>query len=404
MPLRAPITFHLPGHARPITAADPVWQEPIPIHRRMLQGTVGCRDIDSPSHGDYFTAVAGALSASGAEPLTRAASVLGGREVKASEIESIRVCLEKHGEFYHPARVSLGVGDASCDCVLNVAVTAAGRRLVQTEHRLLRHLHRLRPSTHIPRVFGVMEASTGAAWKWRMLLAEWFGGYHEFHLSVDPADGRLKTVVWQPTGGRRFLDPRQTFALYAGAAEILTFFFNPETFEHLSAWHHAAGDFVVRTRGAALDVKLVTVRDYRPLIGPAGGLTPGPRLTLEILLLYFVRLTIRMRLDRLDGAGEAVWADPSVMEAAAAGFFRSLDGQRPAAGLPAATGRCFRLYLSRCTRSDLLDIARAVCGKMDPGNPERGLVERQLERHAAGLHEAIQPHLAAGDSRPAPTT
>jgi hypothetical protein len=397
MTVKAPITFHLPGYSAPVTAADPVWQEPIPTHRWMVAGAVRRREAEAPSHGDYFTAVAGALRTSGAEYLTRAASVLGGREVSASEIEGIRVRLEKHGEFYHPARVALKIGNKDHDCVLNVAVTEAGRRLVQTEYGLLRQLHRRRPSAHIPRVFGHMEASTGAAWKWRMLLAEWFGGYHEFHLSVDPADRQLKTNLWQRSGGSCFLDPRQRFALYAGAAEILTFFFNPETFEHLSAWHHAAGDFVVRIREDAVDVKLITVRDYRPLIGPAEDLTPGPGLTLEILLVYLVRLTIRMRLDRRDGIGEAVWADPPVLHAAVAGFFRALDGQPAIACLPDSVGRCFRHYLSRCARLDLLDIARALCKKMDAGNPERALVERQLERHAAGLHEAIQPHLSAGE-------
>jgi len=394
MPFSPLITNHLPGDPHPVTAADSIWREPVPIHRRMLHGPPKPTDAPAPSLGDYFTRVADALSASGAQHLARAASILGRRKVAADEIDGIRIQLEKHGEFYHPARVSLVVGNDQYDCVLNVALSAAGINLAQTEYRLLRQLSRRRPSEHIPRVFAHIVTPCVEGQRWHMLLAEWFDGYDEFHLSVDPVDRRLKTRVWHPPDAGRFLDTHQTFELYARAAEILTFYFNLETFEHLSAWHHAAGDFVVRVGEGVVDVKLITVRGYRSLIGEVAASELGPQLTLETLLVFFVRLTIRMRLDRLDGIGNPAWSGGRALKATVAGFFRGLDRQPRPSVLPDSAGRCFRHYLALCSRRDLHEIALALCDRMSPGSPERGLVKRHLERHAAALYDAIQRKLA----------
>ena len=100
-----------------------------------------------------------------------------------------------------------------------------------------------------------------------MFLGEWFEGYNEFHISLDPADEKHKIIVWDHEHGNYFLSTDQTKALYRQAAKILTCYYNVETFEQISSWHHAAGDFVLKCQNDEIDLKLITVRQYRPMFG-----------------------------------------------------------------------------------------------------------------------------------------
>ncbi len=101
-----------------------------------------------------------------------------------------------------------------------------------------------------------------------LFLADWFEGFHEFHLSLDPLDGIQKLVLWDGSPRPNYLSRHQTRHVYIEISKILTLYYNPRTYDQIFPWHHGAGDFVVRVDGDRIEVRLVTVRQYGPLADP----------------------------------------------------------------------------------------------------------------------------------------
>lgn len=133
-------------------------------------------------------------------------------------------------------------------------------------------------------------------------LADWFEGFHEFHLSLDPVDGIIKLILWNGSPSPFYLSKQQARSVYFEISNILTLFYNPRTYDQIFPWHHGAGDFVVKLDGGRIEVRLVTVRQYGPLADPEAMSVE------EALVFFFLNLSLRMRLDRLDGVGEIAWA------------------------------------------------------------------------------------------------
>jgi len=373
-----------------VQASSEIWQAPIPMGRKPLEDEAGI----SVSHGDYFCAVRDFLQKDDFKLILSALSQHIQRDVAFEELEAIRIVLEKHGEFYHPARIETMLPETAIPFVLNVAVSDAGKSCIQQECQILNKLNAEFPFALLPKVYGqgyVSIKSTGL--EASMFLGEWLEGYSEFHLSRDPADGKLKIVVWDAEYGNFFLTTDQTGELYRQAAKILACYYNPVTFEHIDSWHHAAGDFVVKCEDDKVDVKLITVRQYRPMFaGDSGigsqGLDIG--MMLEALLVFFLNLAIRMRLDRLDGVGEIVWSDRVVPGPMVQGFLEALALKPPISLLAEPLVDLFRKYLLSCSRIDLLDLNSAIVQKMHPRAPDVAVIKKHLKQHTNALYDAIK--------------
>jgi len=233
----------------------------------------------------------------------------------------------------------------------------------------------------IPRVYWLGELPVAGEDPPVAFIGEWFGGYHEFHWSRDPVGRGIKLAVWDPQTGPRYLPDRQVPHLYSRAAEILTDLYNARTFTQVFPWHHAAGDFVVNDAEDPLDVRLITVRNCIAFIGTEG--PPDEDTIFQALLLFFLVTGIRMRLDRLDGVGEPLWAPSPVVEATTRGFFRALGRRRD---LGAITANGFLDRLSVWSASDLVDIADPLAELIALGADEAALIRTHLEPH---LHEVV---------------
>ncbi|OEU62805.1 MAG: hypothetical protein BA867_13325, partial [Desulfobacterales bacterium S5133MH16] len=302
MPNTPQFKYFLSNKKNPAKKNSQIWTALLPMNRQQQPNDSGI----CVRHGDYFTAVRYFLEQDRSEIITRAVSQHMHREVTSQEIEEIRIFLEKHGEFYHPARIETMLHGTAIPFVLNVAISNAGKNCVQREYGLLKQLNEDFPFSFLPKVYGQGRVSI-AGNEIGMFLGEWFQGYNEFHISLDPADEKYKIVVWDHEHGNYFLTTDQVTNLYKQAAMILTCYYNVETFDQILFWHHAAGDFVLKCQNNRIDLKLITVRQYRPLsennIGSENK-NPDAELILEALLVFFLNLTIKMRLDRLDGVGE----------------------------------------------------------------------------------------------------
>jgi hypothetical protein len=380
--------YFLSHKKNPVQKNSQTWTALLPMSRKQRQNDAGI----CVSHGDYFTAVRNFLEQGRSEIITRAVSQHMHREVTSQEIQEIRIFLEKHGEFYHPARIETMLHGTAISFVLNVAISDAGKRCIQREYGLLKQLNEDFLFSLLPKVYG-QDCVSIAGNEFGMFLGEWFQGYNEFHISLDPADEKHKIVVWDHEHGNYFLTTDQAINLYRQAARILTCYYNVETFDQILFWHHAAGDFVLKCQNNRIDLKLITVRQYRPLFENDRGSeneNPDAERILEALLVFFLNLAVRMRLDRLDGVGEIVWSDNIALKGTLNGFFEGLALKPRISPFTRPLIYCFRQHLLSCSRADLLDLNRSIVQAYHSRAPEVPVIKQYLKQHVEDLYHAIQ--------------
>ncbi|MCP4353951.1 MAG: hypothetical protein GY795_51550 [Desulfobacterales bacterium] len=373
----------------PVQKNSRAWETPVPVNRRNFRNE---EDIFI-SYGDYFSSVHSFLTKNRCEIITSAVSLLADQDVKTEDIKEINVCLEKHGEFYHPARVEVCADRTKFLFVVNAAFSSAGKNGIEKEYNILKRLNNEYPYSFIPKIYGEGRACLNKSLEIRMFMGEWFEGYNEFHLSHSPlkpeqTDTQKKIVVWDTEKGNYFLSKEKTMELYEQASMILTSYYNFETFEQIFPWHHGAGDFVVKVCNDKTDLKLITARGYFSLVQ-----TPDsdPDSILGAMLLFLLNLSIRMRLDRLDGIGDIAWSEDIAVKGTVKGFFRGLALQSQAGLLPDQFDVFFRNYLSSCTLSDLSDLFSNVVNTYNPGAPEFPIIKQNLKNHTDSLYRFVNP-------------
>ncbi|MBF0200093.1 MAG: hypothetical protein HQK66_02050 [Desulfamplus sp.] len=372
------------------------------------------------------------------------------------------IFLEKHGAFYHPARVEIILEDSSVhNLVLNCAVSPHGLALIEKEYLLLRELGRKKHLTRlIPRVFATASFHCRGM-ETAFFLGEWFDGYKEFHLSGPNPSHPYQTLhMWNSDGTMEIYDPPEFYPIYERASEILTDFYNIETFEQIFPWHHAAGDFIVKPlrchgkllqppgehlplgeqlqpsgkepqhyqkviqeepayMGNGFDVKLITVRGYDSMFiscddDDAG--TPDQNREEHLhndinddinddtnndinddinkaLLIFFLNLSLRMRIDRIDGTGDYTLLHHDALDFIIKGFFISLDKKDSPASMKLekrGMGSLFLSYLQQFHRQSILMILDMITDGGNPHNPEFSFIKQHIESHAEVLSQKIR--------------
>jgi hypothetical protein len=221
----------------------------------------------------------------------------------------------------------------------------------------------------------------------KSFIGEWLEGFHEFHLSRKSADDAFTIRVWDGGAARSFLDIEETRSLYHQASTILTSYLDPDSFSQIYPWHHAAGDFVLKRKSNGVDVRLITVRGYRPLV-PVGS---DPLDRWIPMAHFFLNMSLRMRLDRLDGTGDLVWASPDCLRGVVSGF---LDAWRRKAceneGLPTASD--VLEVLGSLTSEEWFSMADLILVDGLVEDEEAEFIQPLLEDHSISLWKAIQRH------------
>lgn len=340
-------------------------------------------------YGAYFEAIQQGICRGGFGRLVDAASRASGDVILVSDVREIKIIAEKHGSDYHPARVELtGPGVRACLAV-NVAVTPRGKARLHHEVEVLRYLNAKAPGAGLPRVYfqaePVVTPTPGAGpVAVPMFVADWFDGYHEFHLSVDSPSGARYMVLWDTEKGRRKLSSVERRKVYAAASEVMARLYDVRTFEQVFPWHHAAGDFVARVDGDAVSVKLVTARQYAAMLDPAGGVSPC-----EALLFFLMNLSLRMRLDRLDGVGPVTWAEDDCVDATLEGFNRGLRAQAPRGTDTAGVVAGFGAFCRGLSKQALAERFDALVGACDCKAPDMPVVRAHLKAHISIFSNAL---------------
>ncbi|MGD9210290.1 MAG: hypothetical protein PVI90_05915 [Desulfobacteraceae bacterium] len=370
-----------------------LWGGLLPQDRTSSAGTFQTEKGKGLSYGDYFTAAKSFLTDNHCQNLRKALARVLNQEIFNDAIDTVNLHLVKHGKYYHPTHVKVKTNKQEIEFVLNVAVSEEGQTIIEKEYNNLQRLNNEFPISFLPKVdtFGRITVSTGASIK--MFLGEWFHDHHEFHLSapLQNKDNERHVVVWD--GNQTILDEQQTLDLIQKASMILTFYYNPETFEQIFPWHHAAGDFVVKLKKNLLSLKLVTVRGYAP-VGEGGtcldSSSGSVKNMLEALLFFFVHLSIRMRMDRTDGVGDLVLYGNSCIHAIVRGFFQGLNLVVSMRDYPDDFCSVVKTYLQALKREEFIDLVSLFLKRYSRLENSKSRMRLDLFHHVDGLIEAIQ--------------
>ena len=362
------------------------------------------------SYGQYFKGITDVVSKDDYTLLVDAIARQLEEDISLPDIEEILIYTEKHGGDYHPARIEVMVGGICAPFVMNVAVTERGKARLSHEFQVLQYLHRKYDFPLLPRTYFQGEAFLPPM---LMFLADWFEGYHEFHLTMDEG-GSQNLVQWDTQKNPCYLSRSQVWQIYHQAAKIMTLYYDVETFEQIFPWHHAAGDFVVKlqdphpnpppSRGRAgwgsiappeehnsnhetksLDVRLVTARQYASMLERSEGVSVH-----EALLFFLLNLSIRMRLDRLDGVGAVAWADDDCVGAILEGFVEGLRIKQGKGFIGERFVNGFLQYLQSIAKEDLSHTFHAIIDACDQAAPDMPVIREHLERHISNFHLALQ--------------
>jgi hypothetical protein len=353
----------------------------VPLDRDRLDFPLEADPSKTP-YRIYFEAITDFISGENFRPLLEAINKHLEADFDITEINEIIVRTEKHGALYHPASVECIVGSKKAKFALNVAVTGAGRNALRKEFDVLRMLHKQCSLPYLPQPFCLDEIHSMV-----FLLEEWFEDHHEFHISkTESGDEQIK--LWEYGKGDRFLSDNQSFEIYRQIAMILTSYYDIETYQMIFPWHHAAGDFVIEIEegdsGNNLDTKLTTARAYETFIGSDDN-NIHPALALFYFLLH---LSLQMRLDRLDGVGNIVWANEKCVDATIAGFFAGLKSKKTFGDHFGSPNEFLRLLRS-FSMEDLAATLSPVVEQYEK-TKDYEVIDRNLGDHTARLFFILQ--------------
>ncbi len=346
--------------------------------------------------GDYFRAIEHFLFHDRGKAFAEAMTRENVEEARAvQEPSEVWIRSEKHGADYHVAGVRVLSGNHDLKVCVCTAVTEEAQARLAEEARNLRALGRTFDPSYLPRQYFSGYAS-GREKPVKpdlfMLVGEWLEGCHEWHLAPDgPRDEGFPPVcIWDYHRGCRFANPVESRELFRQAAMILTRYYDFDSFCEIGPWHHAAGDFVIRSTEQSVDVRLTAVRGYRPLPILSG--TGIGEVPVETALFYFfLNMSVRMRLDRIDGVGERLWAEAFPVEAVLAGFLDALRLREGDGTFPPGKVAGFIALLKSFSRDELEKAFSPLAALYALENAaEFTLIRRCLDGHISRLHQAFQ--------------
>ena len=380
MPEQQRFLYFMSDDPEPVHGNSPLWDTALPQDRHQQSRPETVPVGENLTYGEFFEAVSIFINTHLSDYISKAIFHAVKRTIALHEITRIQIHLEKHGAFYHPARIVLLLADCRISLVVNVAISTMGKNTIKNEYGLLTQLaNRISPAW-VPRVFGYDRVRIDGRLYAQMFLGEWFEDFHEFHVSKKNSLDKTGIRVWDPIEGNLFLSRNQTQHVFEQAAMILTAYYNVETFEQITSWHHAAGDFVVCLHEDEPSLKLVTVRAYEPFINVSEEVV-GLETALNTLLIFLLNLSIRLRVDRMNGVGDVAWVEADVVPGIISGFFKGLLLQVDNSYIPHDLIEAFKTFLLHLPEMDIRDILMGIVNQIDPKNPDLPVIKQNLDNH-----------------------
>ncbi len=336
---------------------------------------------------DYFGALQKFILADEGKLLQAA---LTGRNLHLAGISEVLVCSEKHGAFYHIASiVPVGV-EKKVKFAVITALADSAKSSLKNEFLLMQQLAAQNPD-FLPELYCresiIWPTDSGTA-EFYMVLGEWLTGYHEWHLSYNPAEKKHQIQLWDYEAGYRFLSEAECYEVLRQAAYILTCYYDQASFRQIYPWHHGAGDFVVKAEAGVIRVKLITVRQYEPLVYFEKAEEHD---RLIGLIQFLLNLSLRIRLDRVDGTGAPGWFHDFAVNAAVEGFFSGLDAVSGSSGMSYGPLNELLGILQSFSAQEIFDMYASLLEiYADEDQDDYGLILEKLADHATELQNALQ--------------
>jgi len=314
---------------------------------------------------------------------------LPGNSIQA-DISEIHIHSEKHGAYYHIASIIPAGFKKNVKLAVTTALSDPAKVSLQKEFLLLEQLAG-RNSEFLPALFCRQpvpwRTDSGEA-EFYMVLGEWLDDYHEWHLSENPAAKKRQIQLWDYEKGYRFLSNAESYDLIRQAAYILTIYYDPVTFRQIYPWHHGAGDFVVKAEAGTVKAKLVTVRQYEPLVHFA---QPEEHDRLVAAIQFLLNVSLRIRLDRIDGVGGPAWLGAFAVEGAVAGFFGGLDYASKTNNHIIGSVDEFLQIIRSFEAREICDMYESLLEiYADEDQDDFRMIRKKLPDHAADLHAALK--------------
>ena len=339
---------------------------------------------------DYFVAIKDFLLQKNGALLIGILSRIWGRQVALSDIETILIRYEKYGALYQIGSVEIiGAHDKS-KFGTSMALTPNAKAQMALEYEIIEELNKGLDIRYLPEIYlktvirverhDIIEAVV-------ISLFEWFEGHHEWHVKKDD-DGRERIVIWDLQNGYRFATDKQAYDIIQQASKILTLYYNIQTCNQIFPWHHGSGDFVVKFGEDKVGVRLITVRGYGPLVLHDAHEFVDP---LKALVLFFLSLTIKMRMDKDEGMGGPVWADSITPLPVIDGLLEGLRIQEAKGMCPPNGESIVRQVLKDMDMDEIKTMLYSQLNsykKIDPVDSE--VITEYLDRHAEEVFQAIK--------------
>jgi len=295
-------------------------------------------------------------------------------------IQKIIIQAEKHGAFYHPARIEVHTKKNRFVFGVNVATEKEKAVWLKREYKLLNTLHHKFPYPYLPKVYVLADLNDMT-----LALVEWFEDYHEFHLTLDK-NKQTQIVLWDFKRGYRYLSKREAFTLFQEIAYILSLYYDFSSFAQIYPWHHAAGDFIVRA-DTEIKVRLTTVRGYGAFMEFLSQEEVNPILA---LIYFFLNLSLRIRLDRFDGVGKIGLFDPFYLKGVLVGFFKTMQERKEELKATCQLDNIELLDLLKAFSQKELNLLLNQLLRLYEGKEEFSILEKNLPQHTQALFQAIQ--------------
>ncbi len=382
--------FFISGEENQVFPGSRLWKIPLSVENTGFASHIHSEYTTKDSGftiGDYFLASSMFLSKNDFSILKSGLEIICDISVQTDQICRITLFLEKHGAFYHPLKIQVALTEHRIYLfVLNGAVSKPGLLLIEKEYQLISGLNKIYLKRYLPQVFGadVIKTDKGSI---GFFLGEWLDGFKEFHATED--QGRKQISIWESDGKQHYISETNALPVYQEISRILTYYYDIETFQQIFPWHHAAGDFIIRQEDGKIHVRLITIRGYGSLTPFGTNEADKKKHILPSLLFFFLNMTLRIRLDRLNGISRMVMLDKQIINSTIEGFLSALDEK----SLIYDFGDLRSIFIEFFRQFNLEQIRGLLENILEdcyPDKSEIAIIEENFESHCKFLHSIFK--------------
>ena len=109
------------------------------------------------------------------------------------------------------------------------------------------------------------------------------------------------------------------------------------------------------------------------------------------IVYFFLNLTIRMRLDKLDGVGETVWAGDFSVDAATEGFFEALRTMNREGRFNHGEAKDLLSLLQSFEEDEIETLFQPLLGLYQDDSPsDISVIQENLKPHVKRLYQTLQ--------------